>query len=252
MMMSTKLPEVDLIDITFDEVEDSFGNSFCNSRLALDREVNLLDKEVCPAPVVQKASTEIYYVHQVRCLLSLPLLNNVLSQPAPLLQTPRTRALLCQQLRGIQVTKPLHWWLFLAPLYLPHPVFQPNPILSSPIPLSYSTTVLHPSNVFICVNGVPNDCEQQAETSDWKWWGGGEREKIHQHPGHTLLCSTKEVPQPAADSSKERGVLPQQQGGHEAESSQRLLQNLRRRGGGGRLPLTMPCCHQTEQTEDTT
>ena len=80
MLMSTKLPEVDLIDITFDEVEDSFGNSFCNSRLALDREVNLLDKEVCPAPVVQKASTEIYYVHQVRCLLSLPLLNNVLNQ----------------------------------------------------------------------------------------------------------------------------------------------------------------------------
>lgn len=72
-MMSTKLPEVDLIDITFDEVEDSFGNSFCNSRLALDREVNLLDKEVCPAPVVQTASTEIYYVHQVRCLLSLNL-----------------------------------------------------------------------------------------------------------------------------------------------------------------------------------
>ena len=67
MTLSTKSPEVDLIDITFDEVEDSFGNSFCNSRLALDREVNLLDKEVCPAPIVQKA---YYYAHEVRYLWS--------------------------------------------------------------------------------------------------------------------------------------------------------------------------------------
>ena len=60
--------EVNLIDITFDEKKDSEGVSFCNSRIVL-KDKNLLDKEVCPDPIVQKSSAYTY-VHQVTFLSS--------------------------------------------------------------------------------------------------------------------------------------------------------------------------------------
>ena len=55
--------EVDLIDVTFDESEDSDEISFCNSRIAF-KDPNLLDEDVCPKPIVQKSSAYTY-VHQV-------------------------------------------------------------------------------------------------------------------------------------------------------------------------------------------
>ena len=53
---------MDLIDVTFDEREDSKGISFCNSRIVF-KDPNLLDEAVCPNPnPIQSAYT---YVHQV-------------------------------------------------------------------------------------------------------------------------------------------------------------------------------------------
>ena len=53
---------MDLIDVTFEEREDSEGISFCNSRIVF-KDPNLLDEAVCPNPnPVQSAYT---YVHQV-------------------------------------------------------------------------------------------------------------------------------------------------------------------------------------------
>ena len=74
--------EVNLIDITFDEKRDSKGISFCNSRIVL-KDKNLLDKEVCPDPIVQKSSAYTY-VHQVTSLSSETLNHIFFMQSAPI------------------------------------------------------------------------------------------------------------------------------------------------------------------------